>query len=709
MPDNSRKFKDLIEQHFHEIYDTHPTGIALCDKDGVICDCNPSYAAACGLKAEDIIGYNIFNSYNFTPEQLEAIKTSDSYRYEVLYKIPKETFANAEISETYAEMEFQRYRDDSGRILGFVIYLTDLTKYRAVYEHKFNEQERRRIEEQKQRELEEEHARMREEMLEVFNSLARNFKNVYIVDLERGTARVLKFDDEHDDGRLRGLDLLDKEFPYEALMNAWISESVHPDDRDKLSRALSAKHLMKVFADKDEYTGNYRMLAGGEVINYQYSLSKMDRKFHIIAGFQNTESIMKEHLEEERKEREKEEAFRRELLKAKQEADDANAAKTDFLLRMSHDIRTPLNGIIGMIDIADKYAYDVEKQFECRTKMKESSKILLELINEVLDMSKLESGEVTLEHVPFDMLDIVKDVYLGVSEMAREMNVEIVNVHSNQIHRRLIGSPKHLKRLMMNIVSNAVKYNKFGGKVYIACNEKEIKGNNITIEYVCRDTGIGMSPEFLKHIFEPFVQADSSARSRYKGTGLGMPIAKSLAEKMGGRIEVSSVEGEGSTFTVTIPLEIDNSKAEAVVPANASAYNSIRNLNIILAEDNELNMEIAQFLLTEEGARVIPAVNGKEAVEEFKDTEPETIDAILMDIMMPVMDGYTAAREIRALDRPDAAKVPIIAMTANAFTEDRIKSREAGMDAHIAKPLDTKLVVRTVAELAAKYRSEIAT
>ena len=262
---------------------------------------------------------------------------------------------------------------------------------------------------------------------------------------------------------------------------------------------------------------------------------------------------------------------------------------------------------------------------------------------------------------------------------------------------------------MMNIVSNAVKYNKFGGKVYIACNEKEIKGNNITIEYVCRDTGIGMSPEFLKHIFEPFVQADSSARSRYKGTGLGMPIAKSLAEKMGGRIEVSSVEGEGSTFTVTIPLEIDNSKAEAVVPANASAYNSIRNLNIILAEDNELNMEIAQFLLTEEGARIIPAVNGKEAVEEFKDTEPETIDAILMDIMMPVMDGYTAAREIRALDRPDAAKVPIIAMTANAFTEDRIKSREAGMDAHIAKPLDTKLVVRTVAELAAKYRSEIAT
>ena len=709
MPDNSRKFKDLIEQHFHEIYDTHPTGIALCDKDGVICDCNPSYAAACGLKAEDIIGYNIFNSYNFTPEQLEAIKTSDSYRYEVLYKIPKETFANAKIQETYAEMEFQRYRDDSGRILGFVIYLTDLTKYRAVYEHKFNEQERRRIEEQKQRELEEEHARMREEMLEVFNSLARNFKNVYIVDLERGTARVLKFEDEHDDGRLRGLDLLDKEFPYEALMNVWISESVHPDDRDKLSRALSAKHLMKVFADKDEYTGNYRMLAGGEVINYQYSLSKMDRKFHIIAGFQNTESIMKEHLEEERREREKEEAFRRELLKAKQEADNANAAKTDFLLRMSHDIRTPLNGIIGMIDIADKYAYDVEKQFECRTKMKESSKILLELINEVLDMSKLESGEVTLEHVPFDMLDIVKDVYLGVSEMAREMNVEIVNVHSNQIHRRLIGSPKHIKRLMMNIVSNAVKYNKFGGKVYIACNEKEIKGNNITIEYVCRDTGIGMSPEFLKHIFEPFVQADSSARSRYKGTGLGMPIAKSLAEKMGGRIEVSSVEGEGSTFTVTIPLEIDNSKAEAVVPANASAYNSIRNLNIILAEDNELNMEIAQFLLTEEGARVIPAVNGKEAVEEFKDTEPETIDAILMDIMMPVMDGYTAAREIRALDRPDAAKVPIIAMTANAFTEDRIKSREAGMDAHIAKPLDTKLVVRTVAELAAKYRSEITT
>ncbi len=388
-----------------------------------------------------------------------------------------------------------------------------------------------------------------------------------------------------------------------------------------------------------------------------------------------------------------------ELEKTKKEAEVANEAKTTFLLNMSHDIRTPLNGIIGMLDIADHFPNDLEKQKECREKVRNASKILLELVNDVLDRSKLESGEVVLEHVSFDVNSIMKDTYTSVSKLAEDAGVKIVEEEICVEHVKLLGSPLHFKRILINIISNAIKYNKEHGKVYITLKEIETNDNVSTIEFICRDTGIGMSEEFMRHLFEPFTQEDQSARSSYSGTGLGMSIVKSIVDKMNGTITVQSKKNEGSTFDVIIPFEIDHSESTFVDQDNEELEEySIEGLNILLVEDNDLNMEIAEFLLKNKGVNIIQAKNGQEAIDVFKNSKPYEIDAILMDVMMPIMNGYEATKAIRLLDREDAKDIPIIAMTANAFIEDKIKATEAGMSGYISKLLDEKIVIQTIAK-----------
>ena len=393
-----------------------------------------------------------------------------------------------------------------------------------------------------------------------------------------------------------------------------------------------------------------------------------------------------------------------ELEQTKKKAEVANDAKTTFLLNMSHDIRTPLNGIIGMLDIADYYSDDLNKQTECRDKIRNASTILLELVNDVLDRSKLESGEIQLEHVPFSLNEIVESTYNSVSKLAEDRNIELIEKENNVTHLNLIGSPLHLKRIMINIISNAIKYNKQNGKIYITCKEINYDGKIAQIEYKCEDTGIGMSEEFMQHIFEPFSQENQNARTSYNGTGLGMSIVKSIIDKMGGTITVSSTKGVGSSFDVIIPFEVDASVNFNTTNTNEKEY-SIKGFNILLAEDNELNMEIAKFILEEEGAHVVEACNGKEAVNKFKESNVGEFDAILMDIMMPILTGHEATKEIRKLDREDAKDIPIIAMTANAFTEDKINSKNAGMNEHISKPFDSKNVVKTIAILVDSYRN----
>ena len=396
--------------------------------------------------------------------------------------------------------------------------------------------------------------------------------------------------------------------------------------------------------------------------------------------------------------KQREEEYKKELEKSAREAKKANIAKTEFLQRMSHDIRTPINGIRGMVEVGDYYKDNLVKQAECRKKIWEASGFLLELINEVLDMSKLESDEVVLEEIPFNLSNISKEVFVVIEQIAAEENIRIVWEKEEITHWNLIGSPGYVKRIMMNILSNAVKYNKENGYIYISCQEltSEQEGR-VTIEFICRDTGIGMTKDFQKRLFEPFAQEHTGSRTKFSGTGLGMPITKKLIEKMGGTITFESEKEKGTTFVIRIPFKIDQD-ADQREEQEVISEKSIKDLKILLVEDNELNMEIAEFVIQNEGASVTKAWNGQEAVEIFKKSRPDEFDVILMDIMMPVMNGYEAAKMIRTLDRDDAKTVPIIAMTANAFTEDRLKSKESGMNEHIAKPIDAKLLVKVISE-----------
>ena len=401
----------------------------------------------------------------------------------------------------------------------------------------------------------------------------------------------------------------------------------------------------------------------------------------------------------QKQEQEKDEKYKSELLIAAKKAEAANEAKTEFLQRMSHDIRTPINGICGLVNMADHCADDTEKQTEYRTKVKEASNLLLELVNEILDMSKLESGEVVLEEIPFNLSSISREVFIVIEQMAAEQNIRIMWEKKEITHRDLIGSPGYVKRVMMNILSNAVKYNRENGQIYISCMEIPSEQPEMTtMEFVCRDTGIGMTEEFQKCVFEPFAQEHTGSRAKFTGTGLGLSISRKLVEKMGGTITFESEKGAGTTFVIRVPFKIDPDADKREEQKDVSEK-SIKGLHILLAEDNELNMEIAEFVLQNEGADVTKAWDGQEAVELFRNSEPGEFDVILMDIMMPVMNGYETTKMIRSLDREDAKAIPIIAMTANAFTEDRIKAKEAGMDEHVAKPVDVELLIKVIHKL----------
>lgn len=403
----------------------------------------------------------------------------------------------------------------------------------------------------------------------------------------------------------------------------------------------------------------------------------------------------------QKEEKEKEEEYRKSLQEEARRADAANIAKTEFLQRMSHDIRTPINGIIGMLAVAKRYPDDLKKQDECREKISKASQLLLELINEVLDMGKLESGEVVLEEKSFHLQELLNEVLTVIEKLAQERDIEVIRENFSVTHWDVVGSPGHVKRLMMNILGNAVKYNKDHGKIILSLREEEGEEGRAVYTFTCEDTGIGMSREYQKRIFEPFTREDESVKTAYNGTGLGMPIAKKLTETMGGSISFTSEKGKGTTFTITLPFLIDKAAGRAE-KTTEEAEASIRGVRILLVEDNELNMEISEFIIAEKGAVVTKAWNGKEAVETFANAPEGAFDVILMDVMMPVMDGCKAAKEIRALPRKDAKRVPIIAMTANAFTEDKIRTREAGMNEHLSKPLAPDLVVKTIAKFLGK-------
>lgn len=401
--------------------------------------------------------------------------------------------------------------------------------------------------------------------------------------------------------------------------------------------------------------------------------------------------------------RAKEAQYQEQLLSAAREAERANAAKTDFLRRMSHDIRTPINGIRGMLEIAEHYSNDPERQRECREKIWNASGYLLELVNDVLDMNKLESGVIVLEERAFDLNGIFSDIMALLVPQAQERRITIDLDCQSGIHTRLIGSCAHLKRLLVNVIGNAVKYSHDGGIVRVKCREASCDGGRALLEFSCEDYGIGMSEEFQKKMFEPFQQESITARSSYEGNGLGLSIAKILCEKMGGTIACSSEKDRGTKFVMTIPFTIDDSGSAEEEYQTAPA--PIRGLRILLAEDNELNMEITEFAVKSQGADVVKAWNGREALELFEASGLWDIDVILMDLMMPEMNGFEAARRIRALDRPDASSVLILALTANVFAEDRREAEAAGMNGHLSKPITSQRLGEAIARGRKKAQS----
>lgn len=373
----------------------------------------------------------------------------------------------------------------------------------------------------------------------------------------------------------------------------------------------------------------------------------------------------------------------------RQKADAANAAKTAFLTRMSHDIRTPLNGILGLIEIEELKEGDVQVARESRAKARVAANHLLSLINDILEMGKIEDRKLTLEHAPFNLKELCDNTLVLCKLRASDNGITMQdNSLPYATGPYMIGSPTHIRQIMINLLDNSIKYNKHGGSVTFSSKTKPLDNGRALFCFSVSDTGIGMTPMFLKHIYEPFAQEGDDARSKFQGTGMGMPIVKSLVELMGGTIEISSEVGVGSTFNVQIPLDIDkNPQAREDASRQANSC-SLAGMNVLLAEDNELNAEIAQALLESEGIVVTRAADGNETVDLYVGRPAGSFDAILMDIMMPGMDGYEATRAIRLSEKADAADIPIIALTANAFAEDAKAAHDAGMNAHLSKPID---------------------
>ncbi len=368
----------------------------------------------------------------------------------------------------------------------------------------------------------------------------------------------------------------------------------------------------------------------------------------------------------------------------------ANSAKSEFLSHMSHDLRTPINGILGMLAILEKSQDDPEQQDACRRNIRVSTQHLLSLVNDVLQVSKLESGRPAEVEEPFDLHAILEDCIAILSPMAQEQGIQLEWEASGLEHTRLLGNPLHWKQILMHVMDNALKYNQPHGSVFVRAEETSFQDGKASYRFTVKDTGIGIGEEFKAHIFEPFTQEHQGARTDYHGVGLGMSIVKKLVDQMKGSISVDSQVGKGSVVQIILPARVDEAwdGQSAQEQDIQDVQGKIAGMRVLLVEDNEINCEIVEFILQEAGAEVVTAKDGKAAVDAFTASPPGAFDCILMDLMMPVMSGYEAARVIRSLDRNDAKAVPIIALSANAFEEDIVLAKDAGMNAHLAKPVD---------------------
>ena len=399
-------------------------------------------------------------------------------------------------------------------------------------------------------------------------------------------------------------------------------------------------------------------------------------------------------------EKERDAAYSAALADAADRATRANNAKTEFLRRMSHDLLTPINGIRGLLEMTEYYQADEygEKRRELRAKTGKTVDYLLELVNNILEMSKYDVDGMEIEQKDFDISDVLDSVCSVMKALAADHGVSLVFAADVE-HTLLRGGSVELRRALFNLVGNAIKYNREGGKVTVGCKETGFDGERAIFEFIVADTGIGMSPEFQMRMYEPFLQENPDDSRSQSGVGLGLAIVKKFVDETGGKIDVKSEAGKGTTFTMSLSFSVRAESSDSLPAAEESQGEPLKGRTILVAEDNELNMEIARFVLENAGAKVVGTTDGRAAVNAFFASGAGSIDAILMDVMMPSVDGTEATKEIRASGRADAADVPIVAMTANAFPDDVKNVLDAGMNAHHPKPIDSVKLVRLIAGL----------
>ena len=472
------------------------------------------------------------------------------------------------------------------------------------------------------------------------------------------------------------------------MLDTFNRERVAPAYQEAFGEFLKLKDLEERLGDRRFIGYTFEDVEG---LWYQALL--IPQKFEQDDHKQIVMLVIRDVSEQKRKEM----TYQEDLRVTAEEAERANAVKTDFLKRMSHDMRTPINGIRGLANVGKNHIHDVDKLEECLDEIMRSSDMLVDLVNNVLNMSKLESGGIQLTEEAFDLQEMLDDVERFVNVQAERKQISL-QINSAEVeHYHLIGSPLHIRQIFQNIIENAVKFNMDSGSVNVVCREFVSDENTVELEMVCADTGIGMSEEFQKHVFEAFTQEDTSARTTYSGIGLGLAITKKLVNCMNGEVSFESERGIGTVFTVKLPVQID--RAYYQLSEKKDPLQVMKGLQILLVEDNELNMEITEYMMTEQGAVVTEAWNGKEAADIYESCESGTFDVILMDIMMPVMNGLEAARCIRASEKEDAQSIPIIALSANAFDDDIAQSLAAGMNMHLAKPLEFQKVIEAIAAL----------
>ena len=535
---------------------------------------------------------------------------------------------------------------------------------------------------QRQQERLEDALRVEKKYSDIFSALTKVYWQIYSLNLKTNMyIEVFNGLNYNKDNDMRS-DGITKE-GFQMALERFVADAY----KGKMIEFLDNTTLSKRLANTESISMEY-LAKNGLWLSACYIVQSRDEDGNVTEALFAIQSV-NEH-------KQKELSYQERLKRVAEEAKRANLAKMDFLRRMSHDLRTPINGIRGMLEISNRFPNDVQKLQEYRKKMWDASGYLLNLINSILDMNKLESGQLVADHSSFNLLESLQNIYTIISTQATEKGLKISSDTSQIIHSHLIGSPLYLNQILINVVNNAVKYTPAGGTIELSCKEEMASKEYSKYCFVIRDTGIGMSSEFQAHVYEAFSQEHSQIFNGYAGTGLGLAITKQLVEFLNGTIDFESKPGKGTTFRIDLPFQIDY--AEQAEKKRKSTTFDLSGKKILLVEDNELNLEIAKFILEDAGAQVGVAQNGQEAVARFREASPFSYALILMDIMMPIMNGYEATKAIRSMARPDSRMVPIIAMSANAFQDDIAESKRVGMNEHLSKPLDSVKLLNSIAK-----------